>query len=139
MRFYDVDFGEILIDGINIKEYNLHSLRRKISLVMQEPSIFNYSILENILYGKLDATNSEVMHATDIANCSEFINKESFKGQEERPRELLKAMEENMADIVNLVGLDKYNEELEVVKKLVEQEEKKGVFEAIEGDVDTRD
>jgi len=80
MRFYDVDFGEITIDGVSIKKYNLHSLRLKISLVMQEPSIFNYSILENILYGKLNATNSEVVHATEIANCKEFIEKGKFKG-----------------------------------------------------------
>lgn len=65
MRFYDADFGEILIDGANIKEYNLHSLRKQISLVMQEPNIFNYSILENVLYGKLNATNSEVLKATE--------------------------------------------------------------------------
>ena len=51
MRFYDVDFGEILIDGYNIKDYNLHSLRQYISLVMQEPHLMNVSILENILYG----------------------------------------------------------------------------------------
>lgn len=90
MRFYDVDFGEILLDGINIKQYNLHSLRQKISLVMQEPSIFNYTILENILYGKLDASNSDVVKATDIANCTEFINKGALKGVENTPRELLK-------------------------------------------------
>ena len=60
MRFYDVDDGEILLDGINIKNINLHDLRKAVSLVMQEPIIFNYSVLENILYGKLDATNSEV-------------------------------------------------------------------------------
>jgi len=58
MRFYDVDQGEILFDGVNVKEYNLHDLRKAISLVMQEPIIFNYTILENILYGKLDATNT---------------------------------------------------------------------------------
>ena len=52
MRFYDVDSGEILLDGINIKDINLHDLRKAISLVMQEPIIFNYSILENVLYGK---------------------------------------------------------------------------------------
>lgn len=60
MRFYDPDFGEILLDGVNIKDYNLHELRKAVSLVMQEPIIFNYSILENILYGKLDAKNSEI-------------------------------------------------------------------------------
>ena len=63
MRFYDVDHGEILLDDVNIKDYNLHDLRKAISLVMQEPIIFNYSILENILYGKLDAKNSEVLES----------------------------------------------------------------------------
>jgi len=58
MRFYDVDFGEIFLDGINIKDYNLHELRKAISLVMQEPIIFNYSILENVLYGKTNASNT---------------------------------------------------------------------------------
>ena len=63
MRFYDVNHGEILLDDVNIKDYNLHDLRKAISLVMQEPIIFNYSILENILYGKLDAKNSEVLES----------------------------------------------------------------------------
>lgn len=57
MRFYDPDHGTILLDGVDIKKYNIHDLRRAVSLVMQEPSIFNYSIKENVLYGKLDATN----------------------------------------------------------------------------------
>jgi len=60
MRFYDPNFGEIFLDDVNIKDINLHDLRNVVSLVMQEPSIFNYSILENILYGKLEASNAEV-------------------------------------------------------------------------------
>jgi len=51
MRFYDVDDGEILIDKVNIKNYNLHSLRNTMGMVMQEPVLFNYNIKENILYG----------------------------------------------------------------------------------------
>ena len=74
MRFYDVDFGEILIDGYNIKDYNLHDLRNTIGFVMQEPILFNYSILENILYGKPDSRNTEVYQAAQIANAIEFIN-----------------------------------------------------------------
>jgi len=74
MRFYDVDFGEIFLDGVNIKDIKLHELRKAVSLVMQEPIIFNYSILENVLYGKLDATNSEVLDASTVANCMEFID-----------------------------------------------------------------
>lgn len=77
MRFYDVDQGEVLFDGVNVKEYNLHDLRMAISLVMQEPIIFNYTILENILYGKLDATDSEVKEASDLACCSEFIEEKN--------------------------------------------------------------
>ena len=76
MRFYDVDFGEILLDGVNIKDYNLHDLRKAISLVMQEPIIFNYTILENILYGKLDASNQEVYDAAVVSNAIEFIEGE---------------------------------------------------------------
>jgi len=79
MRFYDVDFGEILIDGINIKKYNLHSLRRQISLVMQEPNIFNYSIMENILYGNLTATNTQIMKAAEQANVLEFVDSGSIR------------------------------------------------------------
>jgi len=74
MRFYDVEKGEILLDGVNIKDYNLHDLRRAVSLVMQEPVIFNYSILENILYGDLQAKNSQVEEAAQVSNCTEFIN-----------------------------------------------------------------
>jgi ATP-binding cassette subfamily B (MDR/TAP) protein 1 len=65
MRFYDPEFGEVLLDDVDIKEYNLHDLRTVISLVMQEPIVFNYSIVENILYGKLQATNTEVQTAAD--------------------------------------------------------------------------
>jgi ABC-type multidrug transport system fused ATPase/permease subunit len=49
-----------LLDGVDIREYNLHDLRNVISLVMQEPIIFNYTILENVLYGKPCASNDEV-------------------------------------------------------------------------------
>ena len=60
-RFYDVNKGEILIDGKNIKEYNLYELRKKIGLVLQEPSIFKRNVYENILYGKLDAPKESVL------------------------------------------------------------------------------
>lgn len=73
MRFYDPQFGAIHLDGVDIKTYNLHTLRKALSLVMQEPSIFNYSIKENILYGNLQARNSQVVEASNTANCNEFI------------------------------------------------------------------
>ena len=58
MRFYEVDEGAIMLDGLNIKAYDLKKLRQIMGLVMQEPTLFNYSILENVLYGKSDAANS---------------------------------------------------------------------------------
>ena len=74
MRFYDVDSGVVEIDGVDIRDYDLHSLRMAISMVMQEPLIFNYSILENVLYGKNNASNSEILEACTQANAMEFIN-----------------------------------------------------------------
>ena len=75
MRFYDPAHGRVLLDGIDISTINLHDLRTAISLVMQEPNIFNFNILENIVYGKLDCTNSEIQQAALTANCIEFIEK----------------------------------------------------------------
>lgn len=115
MRFYDVDFGEIFLDGINIKDIKLHELRKAVSLVMQEPIIFNYSILENILYGKLDATNSEVLEASTVANCTEFIEAQSFAKFDDSPVGLLNEMIKSKNAIINLIGEVKYNEELEML------------------------
>ena len=138
MRFYDVDFGEILLDGVNIKDYNLHDLRKAISLVMQEPIIFNYSILENILYGKLDASNTEIHEAAVISNAIEFIEGDSNK-LDDTAAGLLKEMIKNKDTIVKLIGEKKFDEEIEILKKVEEAESKKGKFQAIQGDVDNRD
>lgn len=94
MRFYDVDSGEVCLDGINIKEYNLHDLRKVVSLVMQEPTIFNYSIIENLLYGKLDAKNTEIQQSATISNAVEFIEgKNQIKQFDDNPQSLLEEME----------------------------------------------
>ena len=78
MRFYDPNFGEVLIDGVNVKEWNLRELRQRMGMVMQEPTLFNYSIKENILYGKSEAKESEVREAADIANALEFIESQEL-------------------------------------------------------------
>ena len=64
-RFYDVEEGkgEILIDDVNIKEYNLYELRKKIGFIWQEPAIFKTSVLENIRYGNIKATDEECIEA----------------------------------------------------------------------------
>ena len=139
MRFYDPDFGQILLDGVNIKEYNLHDLRNAISLVMQEPSIFNYSIKDNVLYGKTDAKNSEILNATNIANCNEFIEKGQLDTLDDSPAALLLEMENSKQALVAIDGEEKYKQDLEKMKALVELEAKKGNFMAVEGDIDNRE
>lgn len=57
MRFYDPEFGAVLIDGVDVRSYDLPQLRMKMGLVMQEPTLFNYSVKENILYGNSHASN----------------------------------------------------------------------------------
>ncbi|KAF2607718.1 hypothetical protein F2Q68_00045235 [Brassica cretica] len=74
-RFYDPQSGEVRIDGVNLKEFQLKWIRSKIGLVSQEPVLFTSSIKENIAYGKEDATVEEIRKATELANASKFIDK----------------------------------------------------------------
>ncbi|CAA7056186.1 unnamed protein product [Microthlaspi erraticum] len=74
-RFYDPKSGEILIDGVNLKEFQLKWIRSKIGLVSQEPVLFSSSIMENIAYGKENATLQEIKAATELANAAKFIDK----------------------------------------------------------------
>ena len=74
-RFHDVSGGELLIDGINIKDYSLKSVRDQISIVTQEPILFNDSIEKNILLGKQDGSMQEVEAAAKVANAYNFITK----------------------------------------------------------------
>ena len=75
-RFYNIEDGkgEILIDDINIKEYNLYELRKKIGLVSQEPVLFKRSVLENVRYGKLDATDKECIEVAEKTNIMKFFS-----------------------------------------------------------------
>ncbi len=72
-RFYDVNEGTIAIDGIDIKDMNLHSLRDLMGLVTQDSILFNDTIKANISLGKLDATDNEIIEALKIANAYEFV------------------------------------------------------------------
>jgi ATP-binding cassette, subfamily B, bacterial MsbA len=72
-RFHDVTSGEVLIDGINIKDYSLYSVRGLMSIVTQEPILFNDTIGNNIRLGKEDATEEEIIEAARIANAHNFI------------------------------------------------------------------
>ncbi len=73
--FYELTSGRITIDGQDIGGITLESLRRQISIVSQEAFLFNGTIRENILYGKLDATEEELLAAAQAANCHDFISR----------------------------------------------------------------
>jgi ATP-binding cassette, subfamily B, bacterial len=72
-RFYDVTGGQVLIDGHDIRAVTLKSLRDQIGIVSQEAFLFNGTIRENILYGRLDASEPQMIEAAQAANCHEFI------------------------------------------------------------------
>ena len=75
MRFYDIDEGEILIDGVNIKDVTKESLRNTISIVLQDTVLFIDTIANNIKYGKLDASFEEMKTAAILANVNFFVKK----------------------------------------------------------------
>ena len=88
-RFYDISDGEIKVDGKNIKEVNLKSLRKLIGLVTQDSILFNDSIKNNLLIGKENATDQEIIQALKIANAWEFV------------KELPETIESNIGDSGN--------------------------------------
>lgn len=73
-RFYDLEKGEILLDGVNIKEYKLRDLRNLMGVVNQESILFNDTVYGNIAFGKPDASEEEIIQAAKIANAHEFIS-----------------------------------------------------------------
>ncbi|KAK4846631.1 hypothetical protein QYF36_020079 [Acer negundo] len=74
LRFYDPTAGKVMIDGKDIKKLNMKSLRKHIAFVQQEPALFATSIYENILYGKEEASEGEVIEAAKLANAHSFIS-----------------------------------------------------------------
>lgn len=79
-RFYDVTEGSVLVDDIDVREYNLKNLRKRISTALQKSEIFQSSIRDNIAWGNPDATEEQIKNAADIAQATEFISrtKEGF-------------------------------------------------------------
>jgi ATP-binding cassette subfamily B multidrug efflux pump len=74
-RFYDTDKGEVLIDGKNVRDFELESLRSQMGVMLQDTFLFSTTIKENIRYGRLDATDEEVTEAAKAVNAHEFILK----------------------------------------------------------------
>lgn len=73
MRFYDVSSGAILVDGHDIRDYNRADLRDAFGMVLQDTWLFKGTIMENIRYGRLDATDEEVIAAAKAAHAHHFI------------------------------------------------------------------
>lgn len=73
-RFYDVERGSVRVDGVDIREVDIHWYRKYTALVSQEPVIYSGSIRDNIVFGKLDATENEVVEAARAANAHGFIS-----------------------------------------------------------------
>lgn len=74
-RFYDIQSGEIIIDGVNINHINRDNLRQNIAMVLQDTHLFTGTVMENIRYGRLDATDEEVTQAAKTASAHSFINR----------------------------------------------------------------
>ncbi|MGC9348511.1 MAG: ABC transporter ATP-binding protein [Anaerolineae bacterium] len=74
-RFYDIQGGRILIDGTDLRSFKKHSLRRRLGVVLQDTFLFSDTVMENIRYGRLDATDEEVIAAAQLANADQFIRR----------------------------------------------------------------
>jgi ATP-binding cassette subfamily B protein len=72
-RFYDTTSGRVVIDGVDIRKYKVRSLREKIAIVLQDPVLFQGSVTENLRYGRLDATQEEIVDAAKAAHAHDFI------------------------------------------------------------------
>ncbi|MBP3305646.1 MAG: ABC transporter ATP-binding protein [Oscillospiraceae bacterium] len=74
-RFYDIDDGKVRYDGININKIKKPDLRRSLGIVLQDTNLFTGTVMDNIRYGKLDATDEECIHAAKLANAHDFITR----------------------------------------------------------------
>lgn len=139
LRFYDVNAGRILIDGKDIRSYDVGALRKAMGLVMQEPTLFNYTITENILYGDMRANNTAVREAAKAANALEFIEgSESIEGGfEDSGVALTTAVQSHQEEIKAMVG-DEYNAIVASLEKICQAEQEKGQFVVQEGAIDSR-
>jgi ABC-type multidrug transport system fused ATPase/permease subunit len=72
-RLYDVTAGRVLVDGVDVRQYRVRSLREKIAIVLQDPVLFSGTIADNLRYGRLDATDAEIEEAARAAHAHEFI------------------------------------------------------------------
>ena len=139
LRFYDVNEGRILIDGIDIREYDLQELRRAMGLVMQEPTLFNYSISENILYGNMNSTNQEIFEAANVSNALEFIDSQSIQTAfDDSAEALLNEFIRNERCLRKIKGDNEFEDTVVQLEKSKIIELQKGHFTSSSEDIDKR-
>jgi len=140
MRFYDPEFGQVLIDGVDVREYNVVQLRERLGLVMQEPQLFNYTIKENILYGRLASSNADIVQAATAANCREFIESDELsQAFDDDPASLKKYLTEDFKEVaIAKMGQEEYDESVKVLDVLIKKSEDAGKFKAVPDLIDTR-
>ena len=139
MRFYDPDFGQVLIDGVDVKSYNLKELRERMGLVMQEPTLFNYTVKENILYGNVSASNKEVRDAVAIANATEFIESPDLeKAFDDTALSLQAAFQSDSykARMLEELGEEKFKIQADLLDKLAKKEIADGSFQPVKNELD---
>ena len=113
-RFYDVTKGEVLIDGKNVKEVEKDSLRNSLGIVIQDTVLFNESVMENIRYGKLDATDEEVIEAAKLADAHSFI-KRLPEGYDTILKEDASNISKGQAQLINIARVILNNPEILVL------------------------
>lgn len=139
MRFYDPEIGQVLIDGVDAKEYSVADLRSKMGLVMQEPTLFNYSVKDNILYGQHKASNQDIHNAAQIANALEFVESADLKNAfEDNAVALHEEFVKRDSAMKQVLGAN-YEEFKKDLTKLKDQEQKEGTrFEVEHNAIDKR-
>ena len=101
-RFYEAENGNILIDGIDIQNYNLYELRKKIGLVGQEPILFRRSIYENIEYGKLNSDRDSILQAAKKASIEHLFNLKNEQGKIEDVKSMVSGGEKQRVSIARI-------------------------------------
>ena len=108
-------------------------------LVMQEPTLFNYTIKENILYGDSDAKDSDIREAARVANSLEFIESDELYGSyEDSASVLLNAYIQAKIVITAKIGETEYDSKIKSLEHLTKKEELEGKFQAVKGEMDDR-